>query len=82
MKYRIEERYFFDGRSEFLPQYQKEEKDLWGYFIHQFDHKEYGRIFIPIKFNTYKEALDIINKDKEGLSDPLTILYHEIKDIK
>ena len=81
MKYRIEERYFFDGRSEFFPQYQKEEKNLWGYFIQDYPHEDYGMIFKPMKFNSYREALQIINKDKGGLSDPITVLYHEVHDI-
>ena len=79
MKYRIEERYFHDGRSEFLPQYQKEERDLWGYFVQDFDHEVYGRIFRPMKFDSYREALQIINKDREGLSDPITVIYHDIR---
>ena len=82
MKYRIEERYFFDGRSEFFPQYQREEKDLWGYFIQDFYSQEYGKIFRPMKVDSYHEALCVINKDKEGLSDPLTVIYHEIRNIK
>jgi len=81
MEYRIEERYFFDGRSEFLPQYKKEDKDLWSYFI---DLHFNGDKWLneSIKFSSYSEALQIINKDKENLSDPLTIIYHDIKNIK
>lgn len=76
-KYRIEERYFINGTSEFLPQYNVDNDILWLYFT-----KFENDVVTSIKYNTYKEALSIINLDKSGLSDPLTVLYHDILDIK
>jgi hypothetical protein len=74
-EYRIEERYFIGGTSEFLPQFKD---DVWKYFV-----KSINGVLVAIKFDEYKDALAYINLDQQGLSaDPLVITYHYIKSVK
>jgi hypothetical protein len=77
-KYRIEERKFEDGRSEFVPQFT-EKSDLDGEyrFFDFFKLNEHNQM-IKLKFNSYDECIDEIEKDKKREIKPVSIQIHEV----
>jgi hypothetical protein len=77
-KYRIEERKFEDGRSEFVPQFS-EKSDLDGEhrFFDFFKWSEH-KTMIMLKFNSYDECINEIEKDKKREMKPVSIQIHMI----
>lgn len=77
-KYRIEERKFEDGRSEFVPQFaEKSNLDGEYRFFDFFKWNEHKQM-IKLKFNSYDECIDIIEKDKKSEMKPISIQIHEV----
>ena len=77
-KYRIEERKFDDGRSEFIPQFA-EKSEMYGEyrFFDFFKWDEHNRM-IKLKFTTYKECINEIEKDKKREMKPIEVKIHEV----
>jgi hypothetical protein len=77
-KYRIEERKFEDGRSEFVPQFaEKSYLDDEYRFFDFFKWNEHKQM-IRLKFNSYDECINEIEKDKKSEMKPVSIQIHEV----
>jgi hypothetical protein len=78
-KYRIEERKFENNKSIFIPQHGHENKVNTGEPIHWNDFMSWadGK-YVTKMFETFHDALLVIEKDKQSLSTPIEIIYHKI----
>jgi hypothetical protein len=76
-KYRIEEKKFKDGRSEFTPQFgEKSEIDGSYVFYDFFKKTTNGRITMVL--NTYEECIEEIEEDKKREAKPIEVKIHEV----
>ncbi len=76
-KYRIEERKYEDGRSEFIPQFaEKSEIDGSYQFINFFKKTTSGRITMIL--DTYEKCIEEIEKDKKREGKPIEVKIHEV----
>jgi hypothetical protein len=82
MIYRIKELKYENGKSEFIPQYKNElcgriDENGNPYFF-GFPYWLHGKYLVDKKVDTYDEALEIINNDKQRYLEPIEEKIHKI----